>query len=113
VGRNELVLRTGMWAEPELRGATLATVPFSGWAGVGGTVGTITLSRVDREELVDGERWSSRDELAYAFEAPACDRFGQFAGQPWVRGTVVWTLVDRSVVIAGKREGEPSEEVGV
>ena len=76
MGRNELVLRDHVWAELELRGAMLATVPFSGRAGVGGTVGTITLSRVDRDELVHVERWSSRDELAHALEAPVWDRFG-------------------------------------
>jgi hypothetical protein len=39
------------------------------------------------------------------------DRFGYFAGQPWVRGTVTWVLADRSVAIVGERGAEPFEEV--
>ena len=58
---------------------------------------------IDGEELVDVERWTSRDELAYALEAPVWDRFGTFAGQPFIRGEVIWTVADRSVVIVGTR----------
>ena len=111
VGRFELVRREDVWAGLERRGATVATVPFSGRAGLGGTVGTITLSRVDGGELVDAERWSGRDELAYALEAPVWDRFGQFNGHPWVRGTVTWLPSDRLVLIAGERGDVPFEEV--
>ncbi len=49
------------------------------------------------------ERWTSRDELCYALEAPVWDRFGSFAGQPPIAGTVVWTSADRRVVIEGRR----------
>ena len=56
-------VREDVWAELERRGATVAAVPFSGWAGEGGRVGTITLSRSTGGELVDVERWSGRDEL--------------------------------------------------
>ena len=38
------------------------------------------------------------------------DRFGSFAGQPFVRGEVIWTGEDRTVVIAGTRGGRPFEE---
>ena len=69
-GRTELGVREDVWAELERRGATAAVVPFSGRAGEGGRVGTITLSRIDGGELIDVERWSGRDELAYALEAP-------------------------------------------
>ena len=41
-------------------------------------------------ELADVERWSRRDELDYALEAPVWDCFGRFAGQPQVRGNVTW-----------------------
>jgi len=85
-GRGELVGEE-VWEELASRGATVAIVPFSGRAGVGGTIGTIALSRLDGEELVHVERWSGRDELAYALDAPLWDRYGQFAGQPRVRGT--------------------------
>jgi hypothetical protein len=100
-----------VWVELERRGAALAPVPFSGRAGAGGSVGTIAVCRVAGGELVDVERWSGGcDELAYAMEAPVWDRFGTFAGQPRVRGTVVWSLSDRSVLIAGERGGERFEK---
>jgi hypothetical protein len=95
-----------VWEELERRGATIAIVPFSGRAGRGGDVGTIVLSRID-----DGERWTGRDQLAHALEAPIWDRYGTFAGQPSICGTVTWTLADRLIVIAGKRGGEAFEEV--
>ena len=60
--------------------------------------------------MVDVEQWSSRDELAYALEAPVWDRFGSFAGQPSVRGEVIWTGADRTVVIVGTRGDRPFEE---
>ena len=105
----ELVSRASVWDELERRGATIAIVRFSGHAGRGGRTDTITLARVDGEELVDVERWSSRDELCYALEAPVWDRFGTFAGQPRVRGEVLWIAANRSVVIRGNR-GETSFE---
>ena len=110
VGRHELVLRDDAWVELEWSCATLAAVPFSGRAGAGGRVGTITLSQVDAGELVDVEQRSGRDELTYALGALVWDRFGRFAGQPRVRGTVVWSLSDHSVVIVGDRGGERFEE---
>ena len=99
-----------VWEELERRGATVAVVPFCGRAGRGGSTATIVLSRVAGRQLVDVERWSSRDELGYALEAPVWDRFGSFAGQPFVRGEVIWTAEDRTVVIAGTRAGRPFEE---
>lgn len=41
---------------------------------------------------------------------PVWDRYAGFAGHPWIRGTVVWSTIDRSVVIAGERGGDPFEE---
>jgi len=110
-GRFELIYRDDVWGELERRGATVAMVPFSDRAGHGGTVGTITLSRVDGGELVEVERWSGRDELAYALEAAVWDRFGQFNGHPRIRGTVTWLLADRVVLIGGERGDVPFEEV--
>ena len=99
-----------MWEELERRGATVAVVPFSGRAVDGGTTGTITLSRLEGGELVDVERWSGRDKLALALEGPVWDRYGQFAGHPWIRGTVTWSLADRCIVIAGQRSDEAFAE---
>jgi hypothetical protein len=109
-GRDELLAVDDVWAELARRGATIATVSFSGRAGRGGSVDRVILSRVDRDELVDVERWSGRDELCYALEAPIWDRFGSFAGQPQISGIVVWTAADRRVVIDGRRGAERFEE---
>ena len=110
-GRYELLARDDVWAELERRGATIATVPFSGRAGRGGSVDRIALSRVQGNELVDLEGWSGRDELCYALEAPIWDRFGSFAGQPLIVGTVLWTAADRLVVIEGRRGEKRFEEL--
>jgi hypothetical protein len=88
----------------------IAVVSFSGRAADGGRTGTITLSCVEGDELVDVERWSGRDELALALEGPVWDRYAQFARHPWIRGTVTWTLADRRILIAGQRGGEAFEE---
>jgi len=102
--------RSEVWEELARRGATIAVVPFSGRAGVGGRTDTIRLSRLEGDELVDVERWTFRDELAYALEAPVWDRYGTFAGHPLIRGTVTWTASDRLVVISGQRGGKGFEE---
>jgi hypothetical protein len=104
------VWRPAIWQELERRGASLAVVPFYGRAGTGGRTDTITLLRLEGEELVVVERWTSRDELCRALEAPLWERFGSFAGQPMVRGEVVWTADDRSVLIRGRRGDRPFEE---
>lgn len=69
------------------------------------------LSRVDGNELVDVERWTDHDELCDALEAPVWDRFGSFAGQPPIAGTVTWTSADRRVVIEGRRGDARFEEL--
>jgi hypothetical protein len=110
-GRWELVWRPAIWEELVRRGASLAVVPFCGRAGIGGRTDTITLLREDVDELAVVERWTSRDELCHALEAPLWERFGSFAGQPMVRGEVIWTVDDCSVVIRGRRGDRPFEEL--
>jgi hypothetical protein len=105
-----LLSRQAIWDELERRGATGATVSFSGKAGRGGSITTITVDRVDGQEPLTIEWWD-REELAYALEGPVWDRFGGFAGQPAVRGMVRWTVPDRQVVIAGRRGDQTFEEV--
>jgi hypothetical protein len=94
----------------ERRDATAAVVPFAGQAGRGGRTDVIQLLRLEGEALVDVERWTGRDELCHALEAPVWDRFGTFNGHPLVRGEVIWTADDRQVVIVGRRGGRKFEE---
>ncbi len=109
-GRSELATRQAVWEELGRRGATVAVVPFSGRAGQGGTTGTITLSRLEGRQLVHIDDWSVSEELVSALEAPVWDRYGQFAGHPWIRGTVTWTLLERRILICGHRGGISFEE---
>lgn len=109
--RWELVRRAAVWEELERRGATSAIVSFWGRAGRGGRTEKITLLRLRGERLVEVERWSGRDELCYALEAPVWERFGTFAGHPLVRGEVLWTADDRRVVIQAQRGDRPFEEL--
>jgi hypothetical protein len=78
-GRSELPSAESVWQKREALGATVATVRFSGRAGRGGRTDRIVLSRLDRDELIDLERWTGRDELFYGREAPIWHRFGSFA----------------------------------
>jgi hypothetical protein len=102
-------VRDELWPELEQRGVTSALVPFSGRAGAGGETGTIVLVLLDGRSV---EIWpsESREELAHALEAPVWDRFGAFAGQAQISGTVTWTTADRTVIVAGRRGGERFEE---
>jgi hypothetical protein len=109
--RWELVSRSDVWETLELRGATSARVPFFGQAGRGGHTDVIRLYRLDGEALVEVERWTGRDELCYALEAPVWDRFGSFAGHPLVHGEVLWTADDRQVWIIGHRGNRSFEEL--
>jgi hypothetical protein len=109
--RLEVVSPSQVWAELEARGATDAIVPFCGRAGIGGRTGVIRLLAVQGEVLVDVERWTSRNELCYALEAPVWARFGAFRGQPQVCGEVTWSCRERRVVIRGERGETAFEEL--
>jgi hypothetical protein len=74
--RGHLISGESVWQELEARGATVATVPFS---GRGGRTDRIVPSRVDRDEVLDVERKTGRDELCYALETAIWHRFGSFA----------------------------------
>ena len=99
-----------MWDELERRRVSVATVPFRGRAGRGGEIDVIRLQRVRGEESREVRLWPDSEELAHALAAPMWDRFATFAGQPLVRAEVVWTAVDRSVVIVGRRGDRRLEE---
>lgn len=109
--RRELLWRPAVWEELERRGATVALVPFWGRAGSGGRTDTIKLLRFESGELLDVERWTSRDELCHALEAPVWERFGTFVGHPLIRGEVLWSAEDRIVVISGRRGDRRFEEI--
>jgi hypothetical protein len=105
------MLRGEVWDELQSRGAALATVPFSGRAGSGGRIGTITLTHAGDGDSVELVRSGYADKFAYALAAPVWDRFGAFAGQPSLSGVVRWSVDERTVVIAGRRGGETFREV--
>ncbi len=109
-GRAELV-RPAVWDELGRRDATIAVVPFSGRAGRGGQTEVIRLARCEAGELVDVQRWTSRDELCYALEAPVWDRYGTFAGHPLITGIVTWSAEEQLVVISGTRGDVRFEEI--
>ena len=93
-GRRELAAREAVWEELSAA-ARRSRSSVLGSRRRRGKSGTITLSRLAGDELVDVERWSGRDELALALEGPVWDRYGRFVGHPWIRGTVTWTAADR------------------
>jgi hypothetical protein len=105
------VWRPAVWKQLERRGATAAVVPFWGRAGRGGQTDVIKLLRLEGEELSEVERWTGRNELCYALEAPVWDRFGTFAGHPLVSGQVTWSAEDHTVLIEGRRSDRRFEEL--
>jgi hypothetical protein len=110
-GRFELAWRPAVWEELDRRDATAAVVAFCGRAGRRGRMDVIKLLRLEGEELIEVERWTGRDELCYALEAPVWDRFGTFAGHPLVSGEVTWSAEDRTVLIEGRRGDRRFEEL--
>ncbi len=70
----------------------------------------VALIRLDGGELVESELGWAREELAFALAAPVWDRFGSFAGQPRVTGTVRWETTRRSLLISGRRGEKTFEE---
>jgi hypothetical protein len=109
--RGELAALAPVWDELERRGAAIAVVPFPGRAGRGGEVGTVILSRFEHGELVAFDRRTALDEVAQALAAPVWHRYGSFAGQPPMRGTIMWSVADRQIGIYGHRGEEPFEEI--
>jgi hypothetical protein len=109
--RFELVWRPAVWEELERRVATAAVVPFWGRAGLGGRTDVIRLLCLEGEQLVEVERWTGRDELCYALEAPVWDRFAQFTGHPHVSGEVTWSAENRTVLIECRRGDRRFEEL--
>jgi hypothetical protein len=104
------VSRAAVWDELERRGVVVAAVLFRGRAGQGGEIEVIRLERVRGEESREARLWPDSDELANALAAPVWDRFGMFAGHPFVRAEVIWTVDRRSVVIVGRRGERRFEE---
>jgi hypothetical protein len=58
----------------------------------------------------DGERQRSRYQLTYAFKAPEWDFLCMLAGQPRVRGELIWTVKNRTAVIVARRGAEQFKE---
>ena len=95
-GRFEVFWRPKVCEELERRGVTAAVVRFLGGGDRGARTEWIKLLRLEGEEVVQVERWTGGDELCYALEAPAWDRFGLFAGRPLVSGEMTRSAEDRT-----------------
>lgn len=108
--RGELLLATAVFAELDGLDAVGAVVRFGGRAGSGGRIIAVALIRLDGGELVESELGWAREELAFALAAPVWDRFGSFAGQPRITGTLRWETTRRSVLISGRRGEKTFEE---
>jgi len=112
-GGGELT-RSEAWQELERRGASIATLPFTGERRAGVSFAPIQLERLENGQRMEVETWSeqrSGDPLIEALKAPVVARFGSFLGQPPIRATLSWTVPDRQITIIGKRGNEPLEEV--
>ena len=108
----ELTLDRQVWEELERRGASIASIPFTGHRRPGASFGPVTLGRVENNEYLELERWEgSGDQLIEALKAPVSDQFGSFAGQPVIRGTLSWTTADHRIMITAKRGEQPFEEI--
>ena len=106
--------RTEAWEELQRRGANIATLPFAGKRRTGASFGPIRLERLENDQLTEIETWSdqrSGDALIEALRAPIVARFASFLGQPPIRATLTWTLLDRRITITGKRGDQPLEEL--
>lgn len=116
---DEPLTRDEAFAELEARGAACARVWFSGGGDEGG-VDSIHLEALGGKELARLEspnvpcHWNPQtnryealremtlDERLYgALEKPVDDRYGSFAGEFQVRGTVVWDVATRTVKMDG------------
>lgn len=109
--RGELLLLEDVFAELDRLGAVVATVPFGGRAGAGGQVGSVVLTRSEDGETVESDLSRGHEELAFAVAAPVWDRFGSFAGQPRITGTVRWETAARQVLISGRRGRDRFEKL--
>ncbi len=99
-----------MFTELDRLGAACATASFDGRSGAGGHVRTIALTRLVDGKPVESEIGWAHDELGFAVAAPVWDRFGSFAGQPRIEGSVRWNAVNRWVLISGRRGHDRFEE---
>lgn len=89
-------------------GVARAAVEFSGGNDEGG-VDAIRLYDADGKEVRSLEGWEetyakSRGDLVRELERPVDDKYGSFAGDFYVRGTVVWDLAARSCVMDGEEQ---------
>jgi hypothetical protein len=67
----ELTLDREVWEELERRGASIASVRFTGDRRAGASFGPVTLGRVENDQYVELERWEgSGDQLIEALKAP-------------------------------------------
>ena len=97
-----------VWAEMEKRGAINATIEFSGGHDEGGADSiTLTMGDGSKESL---ETWRAENDdegrLITYLQDQLYDRWGSFAGEFSVYGTIEWDVTERKVVLDGSESVE-------
>lgn len=97
-----------VWAEMEKRGAIKAIIEFSGGHDEGGADAiTLTMGDGSKESL---ETWRNENDdegrLITYLQDPLYDRWGSFAGEFSVYGTIEWNVTTRKVTLDGSESVE-------
>ncbi len=98
-----------VWTELERRELIEAVVTFSTHPGPGGITHSVRL-RSHRASFGYAPNCPTDDELQFALTEPVWARYGSFAGQPAIRGEVVWNVQDRRETIGGRRGDQRFQE---
>jgi endogenous inhibitor of DNA gyrase (YacG/DUF329 family) len=107
--RGELHAAEDVWRALERAGGQLALVRFSGGGGRQGLLDSVSIEAAGSELA---RFWGAGEsELAGALAAPVWGRYGSFRGQPRITATLVWSVAERSLTLAGTRGTERFEEI--
>ena len=98
-----------VWTELERRELIEAVVTFSTHPGRSGITHSVRL-RSHRPSLGYAPNRLIEDEPQFALSELVFARYGSFAGQPTIRGEVVWNVQNRRVTIDGRRGGQRFQE---
>ncbi|MGZ6569282.1 MAG: zinc finger domain-containing protein [Solirubrobacteraceae bacterium] len=106
--RGELHAAEDVWRALQRAGAQLALVRFTGGGGRPGTLEGVSLQAQGSPAARPVDEIQS--ELTGALAAPVWGRYGSFRGQPLIAATLRWSVVERSLLLAGTRGTERFQE---